>query len=78
VVKGISNTQKFGYSNCILWGALAGIGGFMAAGFFENNFRDGEVQTSVLLLVSLALSDIQKQRSLFLKKRSSMTMNRIL
>ena len=78
VVKGISNTQKFDYSNCILWGALAGIGGFMAAGFFENNFRDGEVQTSVLLLVSLALYEIQKQRSLFLKKRSSMTMNRIL
>lgn len=38
----------------------------------------GEVQTSVLLLVSLALYEIQKQRSLFLKKRSSMTMNRIL
>ena len=30
----------------IFWGALAGVSGFMVAGVFENNFRDGEVQLS--------------------------------
>jgi len=60
---GLIRTKKYDYSNCILWGSIAGIGGFLSAGIFENNFRDGEVQTAALLLVSLALYELKKNRS---------------
>ena len=63
VIRGISKTLTYDYANCVLWGAMAGIGGFLAAGFFENNFRDGEVQASVMLLISLALFELKKQNS---------------
>jgi len=32
----------------------------MAAGFFENNFRDGEVQAMLLILMGLSLRQMQK------------------
>ena len=40
VIMGLIRTKKYDYSNCILWGSIAGIGGFLSAGIFENNFRD--------------------------------------
>ena len=69
LIQGLKKTVRFDYGNCILWGAISGIGGFLTAGFFENNFRDGEVQTAALLLISLALFELKKQSSpLFSKK----------
>ena len=69
LIQGLKKTVRFDYGNCILWGAISGIGGFLTAGFFENNFRDGEVQTAALLLISLALFQLEKQSSpLFSKK----------
>ena len=61
--------SRFGYENAVLWGVMAGAAGLMVAGVFENNFRDGEVQTAALLLISLALFELKKQSSpLFSKK----------
>jgi len=40
----------------ILLGILAGLIGSMFAGFFENNFRDGEVQITILVLMGIGLS----------------------
>ena len=56
----IFQTTRFGYENSILWGAVAGVCGFMVAGFFENNFRDGEVQAMLLILMGLSLRQRQK------------------
>ena len=47
----------------ILWGAIAGISGFLAAGFFENNFFDAEVQTVVMILMGLGFVSVLKQKS---------------
>ena len=53
-------TTRFSYENSILWGSIAGVCGFMVAGFFENNFRDGEVQVMLLILMGLSLRQRQK------------------
>jgi O-antigen ligase len=39
----------------LLRGATGGIAGSMAAGWFENNFLDGEVQVLLMMMVGLAL-----------------------
>ncbi len=41
--------------NTLLLGLLGGFSGSMLAGFFENNFRDGEVQATILTFMGLAL-----------------------
>lgn len=45
-----------------LIGIVAGLTGILLAGVFENNFRDGEVQTAVLTVMGLALSLIYKKK----------------
>ncbi len=49
------------YRNGILLGCLAGLSGIMVAGFFENNFRDGEVQTAVLVGMGIALAMLDQE-----------------
>ncbi|MGK5090511.1 O-antigen ligase family protein [Deltaproteobacteria bacterium TL4] len=39
----------------LLWGIQAGIAGFMVAGFFENNWLDGETQTLFFALMGWSL-----------------------
>ena len=56
----IFKTKRFSYENSILWSGLSGVCGFMVAGFFENNFRDGEVQVMLLILMGMSLRQIQK------------------
>ena len=41
--------------HALLLGIMAGLCGNMVSGFFENNFRDGEVQTLVLTLMGIAM-----------------------
>ncbi|MBF0236833.1 MAG: O-antigen ligase family protein [SAR324 cluster bacterium] len=43
------------YNQSLMWGVLSATIGFMLAGFFENNFRDSEVQTMVYLFMGLIL-----------------------
>ena len=59
-IRTLFQTTRFSYENSILWGAIAGVCGFMVAGFFENNFRDGEVQAMLLILMGLGLRQRQK------------------
>ena len=47
--------------NAQLSGFLAGLTGIMIAGFFENNFRDGEVQTTILMVMGLTLVLLDKR-----------------
>ena len=47
--------------HALLLGIMAGICGFLVAGFFENNFRDGEVQVTVLTIVGIALALLNKK-----------------
>lgn len=55
----LKTLKQFGspgqFSASLLWGGMAAIAGIMTAGIFENNFRDGEVQIAVLLIVGLSL-----------------------
>lgn len=44
----------------LIWGATAGLLGFMTAGFFENNFYDVEVQTMLLMMLGLAFYSVKK------------------
>lgn len=39
----------------LLSGLIGGFSGILFAGIFENNFRDGEVQTTILTLMGIAL-----------------------
>ena len=39
----------------LLWGLAAAMVGSMVAGFFEDNFYDGEVQTIIVIVMVLAL-----------------------
>jgi hypothetical protein len=41
---------------------MAGAAGLMVAGVFENNFRDGEVQTCLLMLMGLSLRQMHKSK----------------
>lgn len=54
--------RRFGYESAVLWGVMAGAAGLMVAGVFENNFRDGEVQTCLLLLMGLSLRQMHKSK----------------
>lgn len=58
--KKAKESRAYGY----LTGMLAGLAGSMVAGFFENNFRDGEVQTVIFILMGLSLAMIHQIRSL--------------
>ena len=58
--RAIRRTRRYGYENAVLWGVLAGIVGLLVAGVFENNFRDGEVQTCLLMLMGLSLRQMHK------------------
>ena len=49
--------------NAILLGIIAGLCGNMVSGFFENNFRDGEVQIMIFVIMGLALNILQKKNS---------------
>jgi len=42
---------------------MAGLCGNLVAGFFENNFRDGEVQIMIFVAMGLALSILQKMKN---------------
>ncbi len=44
----------------LLIGICGGMAAIMIAGFFENNFRDGEVQTTILTLMGLSLAIMYK------------------
>ena len=55
-------TTPYSFENSILWSGIAGVCGFMVAGFFENNFRDGEVQAMLMILIGLNLHQIQKMK----------------
>ena len=59
-IRTLFRTTRFSFENSIVWGSIAGVCGFMVAGFFENNFRDGEVQAMLLILMGLSLSQRQK------------------
>ncbi len=59
-IKTLSKTTPFSFENSVLWAGISGVSGFMIAGFFENNFRDGEVQTMLLILIGLSLHQIKK------------------
>ncbi len=48
--------------NSLLIGISAGLVGVMVSGFFENNFRDGEVQTTILTLMGVSLAVIYKKK----------------
>jgi len=41
------------WERAILWGASAGLAGSLAAGFFEDNLLDAEVQITAMLMVGL-------------------------
>ena len=58
--KTLPKTTKFSFENSVLWAGISGVCGFMVAGFFENNFRDGEVQAMLLILMGLCLHQIRK------------------
>ena len=60
-------TNSFSFENSILWAGFSGVCGFMVAGLFENNFRDGEVQAMLLILMGLCFNQIQKQKERIFK-----------
>ena len=65
--RAILSTNNFTFENSILWDGISGGCGFMFAGFFENNFRDGEVQAMVLILMGLCFNQIQKLKGRIFK-----------
>ncbi|MBF0279619.1 MAG: O-antigen ligase family protein [SAR324 cluster bacterium] len=50
------------YNISLIWGGFAGISGFLVAGIFENNFRDSEVQTVLLMIMALVLNAARKNK----------------
>ena len=58
--RAILRTNKFTFENSILWAGVSGVCGFLVAGLFENNFRDGEVQAMLMILMGLCFNQIQK------------------
>ncbi|MBF0350513.1 MAG: O-antigen ligase family protein [SAR324 cluster bacterium] len=57
-------SQPASLENGILWGMSAGWMGFMLAGFFENDFMDGETQTLLFMLWGWSLflgSELRKK-----------------
>jgi hypothetical protein len=65
--RGILRTNNFTFENSILWAGISGVCGFMLAGLFENNFRDGEVQAMLMILMGLCFNQIQKLKSRIFK-----------
>ncbi|GIT72979.1 MAG: hypothetical protein Ct9H300mP28_27930 [Pseudomonadota bacterium] len=53
--RALLRTNNFTFENSILWAGISGVCGFMVAGLFKNNFRDGEVQAMLLILRGLVL-----------------------
>jgi O-antigen ligase len=52
-------------------GLVAAFTGILVAGFFENNFRDGEVQTAILTAMGLGLALIYKKKTAVLNSQNS-------
>ena len=65
--KAILRTSNFTLENSILWAGISGVCGFMVAGLFENNFRDGEVQAMLLILMGLCFNQIEKLKGRIFK-----------
>jgi len=65
--RALLRTDNFTFENSILWAGISGVCGFMVAGIFENNFRDGEVQTILLILMGLCFNQIQKLKGKIFK-----------
>ena len=68
LIKGIESRLNYlnvrkSNENAILLGIMAGVCGNLVAGFFENNFRDGEVQIMIFVAMGLALSILQKMKN---------------
>ena len=68
LIKGIESRLNYlnvrqSNENAILLGIMAGLCGNMVSGFFENNFRDGEVQIMILVAMGLALSILHKMKN---------------
>ena len=57
--RALLRSNNFTFENSILWAGISGVCGFMVAGFFENNFRDGEVQAMLMILMGLCFNQIQ-------------------
>jgi O-antigen ligase len=51
------------HDNRYLIGCLAGLAGIMTAGMFENNIRDGEVQTTIFVVMGIALVLLKRTRT---------------
>ncbi len=56
--------------NALLLGILAGLSGIMFAGFFERNFWDGEVQTTIFVAQGLALALLYKKKNRLIQSTS--------
>ena len=65
--KAILRTNNLTFENSILWAGISGVCGFMVAGLFENNFRDGEVQSMLLILMGLCFNQIQNLKGRIFK-----------
>ena len=65
--RALLRTNNFTFENSILWAGISGVCGFMVAGFFENNFRDGEVQAMLMILMGLCFNQIQKLKGRIFK-----------
>ena len=59
----LKRVKSSSWEGSIFWGVIAGISGFMVAGVFENNFRDGEVQIAFLMLMGLVLHQVYRLRN---------------
>jgi O-antigen ligase len=59
----LRRVESSSWEGAVFWGVLAGSSGFIVAGMFENNFRDGEVQTAFLVLMGLVLHQIYRLRN---------------
>ena len=65
--RGLLKTNNFTFENSILWAGISGVCGFMVAGLFENNFRDGEVQAMLMIQMGLCFNQIQKMKGRIFK-----------
>jgi len=65
MVEGVKNIwrKSISYSkeNSLILGIMAGMAGSMTAGVFENNFRDGEVQAVIFVIMGLVMVFIDRK-----------------
>lgn len=57
--------DQFPFEKALLWGMLASFVGYLLASFFENSFRDGEIETLLFALLGWTLhlgTKIQQKR----------------